>query len=617
MASTRLPAWITVVVVLATVATSSGERPCPDWRWANPRPQGNDLARLAASPTEVVAVGRSGTVLRSADRGASWTTVDPGTDSDLVEVVWTGRDFVALAPDSILESADGTVWTPVALEPLLHQAGVVNAGAVALQAAVVLGDDVVVRGSGGTQLWRRSDGTWVGETTGEPPLSVVRLVEVPGLVLALGPRFINTSSDGHLWQAGLYLGGADALADAAGSSAGIVAVGRRMDPAAGVDRPLVVTSRDGESWQVRLADGAPDDLGFGAVTWDGGQFSGRFLAVGDDGLTATSADGGRWSPLPAAGEDALTDVLAAGGTVLAAGRHGALLSFDGSAWTSRRSGPTVTLHAVTADDDGRFVAAGGGGVALREDGGGGWLSSPTGVDAVLLAVTRFAGRLVAVGTAGAAATSADGVDWEASKTGFSGQLRGVAADGVRLVAVGENGAVLTSPDGRAWTPGSSPTTATLNAVAAGPPGFVAVGNGGTVLTSAKGVLWDDRSGQLADYLYGVAWGRDRFVAVGSSGTVAVSGDGTSWSRATVGTAADAWLDVAWDGVRFTAVSAGGRIASSPDGLTWSGERSRTALTLRGVAAVRWRRLTVGDGGAVLSGPCPPPPRLLHRLGGDR
>ncbi len=606
-----------VVVLAAALAGAAAAQPCPDWRWANPLPQGNDLARLAASPTEVVAVGRSGTVLRSADRGASWTTVDPGTDSDLVEVVWTGRDFVALASDSILESTDGTVWTPVALEPLLHQAGVSRPGAVALQAAVVLGGDVVVRGSGGTQLWRTSDGEWHGEGTGEPPLSVTRLVAVPGLVLALGPRFINTSPDGHRWEAGLYLGGADALADAAASSSGIVAVGRRMDPAAGVDRPLVVTSRDGESWQVRLADGVPDDLGLGAVAWDGGRFSGRFLAVGDAGLSATSADGGRWSPLPAAGEDALTDVMAAGDAVVAAGRRGALLSFDGTVWTPRRSGPTTALHAVAAGDDGRFVAVGAGGVAVREDGEGGWLASPTGVDAVLLAVTRFAGRLVAAGTAGAVAVSTDGVTWTPARSGFSGQLRALAGDGVRLVAVGEGGAVLASPDGDTWSRAETAVAETLNAVAAGPPGFVAVGDRGAVITSPDGVYWENRSGQVADYLYGVAWGRDRFVAVGSSGAVAVSADGVAWSRSTVGDVAEGWLDVTWDGVRFTAVNASGRIASSPDGLVWTRERSRTARTLRAVAASFCRRVAVGEAGAVLLGPCPPPPRLQHRLGGGR
>src|SRR5687768_7172828 len=57
------------------------------WRWQNPLPQGNDL-RSVSFVGEAVgwAVGDAGTVMATADGGATWAQQASGTSADLFRV---------------------------------------------------------------------------------------------------------------------------------------------------------------------------------------------------------------------------------------------------------------------------------------------------------------------------------------------------------------------------------------------------------------------------------------------------------------------------------------------------------------------------------------------------
>ena len=57
------------------------------WFWQNRLPQGNFLTAAAAlDSSTVVAVGAYGTILRTDDGGATWTTQSSGTTNDLYAV---------------------------------------------------------------------------------------------------------------------------------------------------------------------------------------------------------------------------------------------------------------------------------------------------------------------------------------------------------------------------------------------------------------------------------------------------------------------------------------------------------------------------------------------------
>ncbi len=85
------------------------------WFWQNPLPQGNNLLGAATpGPSTVVAVGTSGTILRSSDGGETWTPQTSGTNRDLLAVSFVdGNTGTAVGEGgTIVRTTDGgETWT--------------------------------------------------------------------------------------------------------------------------------------------------------------------------------------------------------------------------------------------------------------------------------------------------------------------------------------------------------------------------------------------------------------------------------------------------------------------------------------------------------------------------
>ena len=80
------------------------------WQWSNPRPQGNDLwnVRFAPGSTTCWAVGAAGSIIKSADGGASWSWLESGTSEFLLGVAapTTGLTRGGVEPDRrVIETA--------------------------------------------------------------------------------------------------------------------------------------------------------------------------------------------------------------------------------------------------------------------------------------------------------------------------------------------------------------------------------------------------------------------------------------------------------------------------------------------------------------------------------
>ncbi|TDC57805.1 hypothetical protein E1281_03790 [Actinomadura sp. KC345] len=167
----------------------------------------------------------------------------------------------------------------------------------------------------------------VGRTSGESP----------------GPLAM-TSKDGVTWRKAAFPGGPPPVAAAAGPS-GYVAAGTGV----------IWRSADLTTWRRTDLDGAPSDVTAAA---------GRYVAVGGkDGAPAvwTSADGAKWTAagLPAGlAAGPLAKVAAHGSVLVAIGADGAsLVSADGGrTWAAHGLGGDLVATAITSGPDG-FVAA--------------------------------------------------------------------------------------------------------------------------------------------------------------------------------------------------------------------------------------------------------------------
>jgi len=156
----------------------------------------------------------------------------------------------------------------------------------------------------------------------------------------------------------------------------------------------------------------------------------------------------------------------------------------GTTWTLRNSSTMKNLLGVTYGG-GTFVAVGAEGTIVTSSDGVNWTRRDSGTRKALLSVTYGNGLFVAVGENGTILTSPDGANWTQQNSGTIRNLYSVTYGNGLFVAVGGS-IVLTSPDGVNWTQPTSEAGGWT--VTYGNGLFVAVvGDTGNIYTSPDGV----------------------------------------------------------------------------------------------------------------------------------
>ena len=521
-------------------------------------PQTRDVAYGAG---QFVALGDSGTVLRSTN-GINWTFA----------TVSGASNFCYLA-------FDGSTWLAVAL----------NASGYA------------------ERLWTSTDAAnWTQQSL--LGMQVFDIFAISNTVYAVGwYGGLKYSTDHGLnWQDALLPGTSRwstyHLAAAADGTRLLAA--QAMDES-GAPYALLV-STDGRTWSRSSGNTnvaySSHALAFGF---------GRFISVGENGVTCQSATfypnnhapAAGFTTAPATGNARQAVYFAAsatdsdGDTPIYAWDFGSqtaildgfevapIFSFGGTyTYTLRvsdnRGGLTVLTNTITLSDPART-----------------WAQRASGTTLGLSGVAASASTLVAVGANGTVLSSANGANWVSNSLpdwGGNLYLDGASWDGARFLAVGDDydfnisawvGVIYSSPDGVVWTRRYKSTMGNdaLHAVASSSSASVAVGDNGRVLRTTDGTNWATVSvpGLGAPTVSGVAYGGGYFVLVaytGGNGTpqVFTSANGLSWLDYSSGSGLDSWRDlrkVAWLNDRFVASGWFSKLRVSTDG-------GRTSTTTR-------------------------------------
>ena len=280
-----------------------------------------------------------------------------------------------------------------------------------------------------------------------------------------------------------------------------------------------------------------------AIAYGGG----RWVAVGEKGKMAYSANGASWTVVTNStfGNDIDIEAIAyGGGRFVAVGEEGKMAySTDGASWTAVANSPFGSMFNINAIAYGsnKFVAASNR-IAYSTDGTS-WTTVPSENEGGLGIIHGIAwgnNRFVAVGNAGRMAYSADGTSWTAVANSSFGdnEIHAVAYGNNRWAAVGAwddvgpntNATIGTmaysTDNGVTWTavPRNSTfnTGADITAIAFGNGRFVAGCYGGKTAYSTDGVSWTTESKIMLE-INGIAYGNGRFIAVG--GNLAVGKNG--------------------------------------------------------------------------------------------
>jgi hypothetical protein len=273
----------------------------------------------SASRSLFVAVGDD--IFTSTD-AVTWTERPPGFSGTLMDVIWTGSQFIAVGGDgrggAVLTSPDGFTWTleqvpSNIVSPILH-------GVAASSARIVaVGSQSLVQG----------------------PLPA------KGLMLS--------SSDGIAWTE-VRMPVSATLEKITWAGNQFVAVGMLDNQP--VPRPVALTSPDGVTWTDHAMN-AGTVLNPADIAWNGSQF-----VVVSAGGVATSIDGATWQQT-SVGVASGNAVAWSGQGFLACGAVGCYQSSDGNQWLGGIQLPRVgaTVYGLVWGDN-KWVAVGANSLVL-------------------------------------------------------------------------------------------------------------------------------------------------------------------------------------------------------------------------------------------------------------
>jgi RNase P/RNase MRP subunit POP5 len=219
--------------------------------------------------------------------------------------------------------------------------------------------------------------------------------------------------------------------------------------------------------------------------------------------------------------------------VFAVADYGAILHYNGSAWSPMTSGTTNTLYGIWADSSYIYVVGESGTIRRCAVGSTTWSAMTSGTTAQLNGVWGDSSYIYVVGTSGTIRRCPVGsTTWSAMTSGTTAQLNGVWGDSSYIYVVGTSGTIRRcAVSSTTWNGMTSVTTAHLNGVWGDSSYVYVVGESGTIRRCAVGsTTWNGMTSGTTNSLYGI-WGDSlsNVFAVGAAGaSQLLHYDGSTW-----------------------------------------------------------------------------------------
>ena len=572
----RIAFILTLLVVF--FSNASDEVRSERWRWSNPLPHGNNVLDMFVTTSLAVQVGDGGTIyVKGIDE--RWIPAVSGVTSYLRSVTMMGeRIIVSGESGCILWSDDGTTFQWAQLSPTTEDwfEGVTASS----QRAVAVGDYGSLYTSTNGVVWT--------------------------------PAISGTTE----WLRGVAFGGN-----------AFVVVG---------ENGKILRSQNGTTW-TSITSGTTTHLN--RVRYLGSGASGKFIAVGDKGVSLSSTTGvAPWTSLTSGTTNNLFDVAINDTGMLLVGDQAVMFrATSGSTWTNhvtalQTNAPPAWTYLTAYGSSSSWLVAGRTGLLMEGSSTSGnvyaWQPSPDSPHAWIWDITVQNGLYVAVGDLANIQTSLDGILWSREVVPVphtNTVLLGVGGSTNLLLAVGNAGNVLLSRSemremivtniindtiivtnelvntlGIVWTKITPFTTTTLQGIAVSEDLLVVSGEAGKIFTSLDGTNWLARTTPTVNFISSVAIGSNACVAVGDNGTLLRADlNGVTWS--TVSLSTSDWLyRVRWLDNQFVVVGKNGCIYTSPNATTWTARASGTATWLTDVTFVDGAWFVTGYQGTLLS-----------------
>ena len=394
------------------------------WNWGNPQPQGNTLRAIEFAGTRGYAGGDFGTLLRTDDRGRSWTGVATGTTTTFSHISVVDQNTAVAASGCVVRRTDdgGATWTGADVNCdsgitsisfpsaqtgylVLSNGGLYRTGtditkfetggAIPGTEAAGVADSpnaatdvfftdantgfAVTRGSAGGAVYRTTDGgnTWFERTTSPQGLTDVYFANgATGYAVGVANTVLKTTDGGETWEP-------QSVPDSIPSSdLTSIRCGTPSNCLISIDSGdrVLRTGNGGNSFTAF----PPAAQKIYAVSFSSAQ---QAVAVGEHGTTVLSTNANQGTPsFVAVADQPLTGTLSrlrapSASLVLAPGTAGRLArSTDGGrTWSMLQVPTSEDLRDVWfVDGNVGFALDAGGELQRTTDGGDGWSEVDTG-----------------------------------------------------------------------------------------------------------------------------------------------------------------------------------------------------------------------------------------------
>jgi photosystem II stability/assembly factor-like uncharacterized protein len=457
------------------------------WFWSSPQPQGEPLHDVSFAGGAGYAVGDFGTVLRTADGGATWTDLPTGLFGNLTHVDAVSAGTVIVAGGCVLRRSDDGGSTFVRLpwtasDSFCPQPIMAIDFPTADTGYLLLTGGTILRTEDGGQSWARA--------ANQPPSSLAAIVfSSPTRGIAAGSGIYLTTDGGSTWTAvddSVNLVSAVALDGVTGMVA-FAQFGVR--PGSAVPGPGFYTSADGGQTWTAAASAAAYAFAIAGTRLDCASGSGCLLSGG--GGVFRTTDGASLQNVTPVGLSVNAAAFAGPTQAVAVTQQGtpALSGNGGATFSGTAASLAGGFHGLRVSSDSLATLSGPSGeLALTSDGGRTWavLDTPS---SNLIDDTSFVSSSTgfALDSTGAVLrTDNSGSSWQ-TLTAQAGEDTLVALDSEHVLLVGPKGIERSADGGKTFT--SVLGGATVDRLAPAGTAIVAAGPRHAYMSSNGGSSW--------------------------------------------------------------------------------------------------------------------------------
>ena len=328
----------------------------------------------------------------------------------------------------------------------------------------------------------------------------------------------------------------------------------------------IYTSTDGLTWTLETIPSLD-----GKFITDLSYVASRFVAIGDNLLLTSDANGQNWQRASLPNEDDFDFRYAVEDppNVIALDAFREFHRFDQNGVFLSTESDVPLLSLATRTEAGSLV----GGYAFSElrrraAGSSFWIDRQVEIGEFFRSVVYGAGRFVTQDASGGALFSSDdGAQWVFETSYETSQAQLVFGNGMFLTLDSERRAILSS-DGLDWVTETTDLEFDQQKLFFQEGEFLALGFSGRAARSTNGITWTDVA--VSDsFLTSIAKGDGLYVAVGNSSDLFTSSDFTNWTVVTAPSSENtSYTNVVYGNGRFVATG-GNEALVSLDGSTWT------------------------------------------------